>query len=136
MSSVEWHEDGARELARSAGMKAVLDRIAFTITAHAIPHSGVDTGRLVNSMDHGTDVEDGTMVAYLGSNAGQPFTQPVEYADYHWAKKKAPDHVRRIANRLRKSIPHPTKKAPTLPYKRAMDELGISYTVEPGGFEA
>lgn len=136
MSRVEWHAEGEHDLARSAGLKAVLDAIAFTITAHAVPHSGVDTGRLVNSMDHGIDTEDGTLVAYLGSNAGQPGAQPVEYADYHWADKEAPDHVRRIGKRLRKSIPHPTRKAPTRPYKKAMDELGIVYTVEPGGFEA
>lgn len=137
MSKVTWNTDGANELGTSRDMRRVLDAAAFTITAHAIPHVGVDTGRLVNSLDHDITNGKSSLVAFLGSNAGQAGVDAVEYASWHLANR--PDAARATTGRReirRKSIPHPTKKAPTRPYAKALNELGITFTIEPGGFES
>lgn len=137
MAKVTWHEDGERALATSKGMRQKLDAISFTITAHAIPHSGVDTGRLINSLNHRVEEDSGELVAVLGSNAADPGTEAVEYASFHFANRRDPGAPALTKKRLtRRRIPHPTKKAPTLPYSKAMRELGINYNVEPGGFES
>jgi hypothetical protein len=135
MSQVEWSEEAERELLTSPELRRALDALAFTITAHAVPHSGVDTGRLINSMGHRIDREDGRLVAYLGSGA-QDGVQPVYYAAPHWAGRPDPNGRRATRPEKRKRIPHATRQAPTKPYTKAMQELGVEYTVEPGGFES
>ena len=137
MAKVTWNTDGEKALATSKGMEQKLNAIAFTITAHAVPHSGVDTGRLINSMNHRVEEDAGELRAVLGSNAADASTEAVEYASFHFANRKDPGAPAIKPKRItRRRIPHPTKKAPTLPYSKAMKELGINYTVEAGGFEA
>lgn len=136
MARVEFHDDELTRLATSREMRRTLDELAFIVTAHAVPHSGVDTGRLVNSMDHRVEVVDGHAEAVLGSNASTG-GDPVEYAAPHWADRADPAMAGRKSPELRgRAIPHPTKPAPTLPYSKALTELGIAFTVEPGGFES
>lgn len=130
--SSEINQDALEALFTSSGMRKVLDGIAFTITAHAIPHTGVDTGRLLNSMSHRVEKSGDHLEAVLGSGAGDG-VEPVWYASYHWAAQEDPG-VRPSGPEIRKHIPHPTKPAPTRPYSKAMDEIGIDYDVEPGGF--
>ena len=127
--------DGALEdLFSSREFRNALNKIAFTITAHAVPHSGVDTGRLINSMGHRVEDVDGHLEAVLGSGAGDG-VEPVWYASYHWAAQADPT-ARPDGRDIRKHIPHVTKPSPTLPYSKAMDELGINYDIEPGGFKS
>jgi hypothetical protein len=136
MSAVEWHEDGERELLNSRGLRQKLDAVAFTITAHAVPHSGVDTGRLINSMGHTVKTDNGQLVAYLGSGL-QDGTQPVFYWSYHWAGRAAPNQE--SLPKSTDSLPkreHPTRPGPTRPYSKALRELGINAHINPGGFES
>lgn len=133
-AKVEWDDDAVEEMLTSPEMRRELERLAFTITAHAVPHVGVDTGRLINSMGHRVEIEDGRAVAYLGSGA-QDGVEPVYYAIPHWSGRPDPEGRRAGRPEKRKRIPHPTRPAPTTPYKKAFQELGITYTVEPGGFE-
>lgn len=131
---VTFHADGLRALATGSAMRQYLDAVAFTITAHAIPHSGVDTGRLVNSMSHGLHTEGDTLVVRLGSGEGDG-VQPVWYAPVNWAGDRAapkPATAEIPRKRPRNHQPRPT---PTKPYVRALRELGITFQVAPGGRE-
>ena len=132
---VTWHEEGERDLARSRDLRQALDRMAFRITAHAIPHSGVDTGRLINSMSHTVKLDGGVLTAFLGSGLGDG-VEPVWYWSWHWAKQAPPTPAPKTDEIRGRRIPHPTKPAPTRPYTKALRELGIPFTVEPGGFES
>lgn len=135
MSEVTYHDEGEHQLATSLGMKEVLDALAFTITAHAVPHSGVDTGRLIASMGHKTEKDGDSLVARLGSGVADG-VEPVWYSSYHWADREPPGGPPTDRREIRRHIPHPTKPAPTRPYAKAMQELGIVYTVNPGGYES
>jgi hypothetical protein len=136
MAAVElrWNEDGERALFKSAELRQVLDAAAFTITAHAVPHSGVDTGRLINSMSHRIEWDGETLAAYLGSGQGDG-VEPVWYSTYHWAGEAPPNGVPRTRE-IRRRIPHPTKPAPTRPYTKSLAELGIEFTIAPGGHQS
>jgi hypothetical protein len=132
----EWHADGLRALLTSGGMRQTLDGLCFTITAHAVPHSGVDTGRLINSMGHKIVELDGELVAKLGSGATDG-VQPVAYWAQHWAGRDAPNQASLPAtDESGPRRPHTTRPAPTKPYTKALSELGINAHVEPGGFES
>lgn len=136
--SVTWNDSEANKLFSSREMRQVLDGVAFTISAHAVPHSGVDTGRLTQSMGHSVEqADDGAhLVARLGSGLGDG-SQPISYWSYHWANRPAPDQAQLAEDKLH--LPHrshPTKPAPTTPYASAMRELGIDFQIEPGGYEA
>lgn len=125
-------EKAMKDLFHSRGWQQTLDRIGFAVVGHAIPHVGVDTGALVNSLGHAVeDGEDDTaLVAVLGSGT-RDGVDPIYYAAPHMAGRKDPDGAQAPANRRsRPKRPHPTKKAPTLPFSKAMDELGINYEVE------
>lgn len=131
---IEYDELAERELMRSAAWRQYLDRLGFTIVGHAVPHSGVDTGALMQSMGH--RIEDGVngseLVLGSGSATG---VQEIWYAAPHWAKRKP--LVPRPANaKSRKRRPHPTRPAPTKPWTKALRALGVPFTVEPGGFES
>lgn len=135
MAKVTYHKDAEKVIATGAPMREWLDRGAFTIVGHAIPHVGVDTGALVNSLGHRLEEKDGVLQAVLGSGAAAG-VQPIWYASEHMAGVKDPT-VKEPANlRPRPQRDHPTKPAPTRPFKKALDELGVKYTVRPGGFEA
>jgi hypothetical protein len=134
-ADVTWNDRGARELLHSAEMRRVLDGAAFTITAHAVPFSGVDTGRLINSMGHTTKSDGTSFVATLGSGA-QDGVNAVWYASYHWADRPDPSARPDQAEVRGRKIDHPTRKAPTRPYTQALRQLGIRFTVNPGGFES
>lgn len=129
---VKYDKAVERELFHSTGWRAHLDRIGFTITGHAIPHVGVDTGALINSLGHAVeDSEDRShLVAVLGSGTADG-TDPIYYAAPHLAGRADPNGKKAPEQRVsRPKRPHPTKKAPTLPYSKAMRELGITYEVE------
>jgi hypothetical protein len=132
--SIEYDQIAERQLLGSPEFRRFLDRLGFTIVGHAVPHSGVDTGALMQSMGHRIeDTPDGPELV-LGSGAVTG-VQEIWYAAPHWAKKKP--LIPRPANaRSRKKRPHPTKPAPTRPWTKAMKALGVPYTVEPGGFES
>lgn len=132
--TVEYDKIAEKQLLTSPEFRRFLNRLGFTIVGHAVPHSGVDTGSLVQSMGHRVeDTADGPELV-LGSGAATG-VQEIWYAAPHWAKKKP--LIPRPANaKSRKKRPHPTKPAPTRPWTKAMKALGISYTVEPGGFES
>jgi hypothetical protein len=132
--SIEYDQIAERQLLGSPEFRRFLDRLGFTIVGHAVPHSGVDTGALMQSMGHRIeDTPDGPELV-LGSGAATG-VQEIWYAAPHWAKKKP--LIPRPANaRSRKKRPHPTKPAPTRPWTKAMKALGVPYTVEPGGFES
>jgi len=122
-----------RAMFASPQWRRFLDRLAFTITGHAVPYSGVDTGTLTQSMGHAIEADtDGYLEAVLGSGAATG-TREVWYAPAHWADKKPLLTPRRRAGRKRRE--HPTKPAPTKPYVNAMRKLGIDFDIEPGGFE-
>ncbi len=131
---IEYDELAEREMMRSAAWRQFLDRLGFTIVGHAVPHSGVDTGALVQSMGH--RIEDGVNGSelVLGSGAATG-VQEVWYAAPHWAKQK-PQVARPVNAKSRKRRPHPTKPAPTKPWTKALRALGVPFTVEPGGFES
>jgi hypothetical protein len=131
---VTYFKDAEKALVTGQAMRKQLDGIAFSIVGHAVPHVGVDTGALVNSLGHRIEEKDGMLQAVLGSGAAAG-VQPIWYASAHMAGVADPT-VKAPAQRPRPKRDHPTKKAPTRPFKKAMDELGIKYTVKPGGFEA
>jgi hypothetical protein len=138
MSKVEivYHKDAERALLTGPELYAQLDRLGFTIVGHAVPHVGVDTGALVNSLSHRVEEKDGVLQAVLGSGAGAG-VQPIWYASEHMAGVKDPRAtVPKTKRPSRKAPGSPTKKAPTRPFKKALDELGIDYKVAPGGFES
>jgi len=131
--SITYNKNAEKELLHSSAWRATLNRLGFTITGHAVPLSGVDTGALVQSMGHSLVNTDEAYELVLGSGAASG-VEEVWYAAPHWAKRsplKRPDRTR-----SRKSRPHPTKPAPTKPWSKALRALGIAYKVEPGGFEA
>lgn len=132
MAKIEWNKAAEAELLRSEGVRRKLDAVAFTITAHAIPLSGRDTGRLVNSMDHSITLDGGTLVAHLGSNASTG-TNAVGYASMNWAGKGewVTNDERRL--RRRRRGPNPGRKpVPTRPYAKAMRALGIRFKKNQG----
>lgn len=121
------------QLLSSSEMRRELESRAFVITATAVPYSGVDTGRLITSMSHRVEPADGRLVAVLGSGAGDN-VDSVSYASWHWADRPDPA-ARPERDEIRgRSVPHPTKPAPTRPYTHALEDLGVEYTVK--GFEA
>jgi hypothetical protein len=131
------NQKGVDQFAQSPGVRQLLDALAFTITAHAVPHSGVDTGRLVGSMSHRVVPVDGVLEAQLGSGAADD-VNPVYYWAYNWAGEPAPNQEQLPkpgpGERLpsRQTQPRPT---PTRPYTKALDELGIDYRND-GGLQA
>lgn len=132
---ITWHPDGEDDLMTGVEMRRHLDRLGFTITAHAVPHTGVDTGRLVNSMGHVVEDAGDSLVLRCGSG-GHDGVQPVWYALPHWAKERPDPRAPRTPELRGRRIPHPTRPAPTRPWTRALRELGIDYHVPPGGIEA
>lgn len=132
---VTYFKDAEKVIFSGPSMRKQLDKLGFTIVGHAVPHVGVDTGALVNSLSHRVEEEGGVLQAVMGSGAGAG-VEPIWYASAHMAGRTDPT-VKPPQQRPRRGRrDHPTKKAPTLPFKKAMDELGIDYDVTPGGFEA
>jgi hypothetical protein len=131
---IEYDKLAERDLLTSSEFRRFLDRLGFTIVGHAVPHSGVDTGALTQSMGHRVEMTDDGCELVLGSGAATG-VEEIWYAAPHWAKQK-PTVPRPAHAKSRKRRPHPTKPAPTKPWSKAMNALGISYTVEPGGFES
>jgi hypothetical protein len=131
---IEYDAIAEKQLLTSAEFRRFLDRIGFMIVGHAVPHSGVDTGALVQSMGHRVEVTDDGCELVLGSGAATG-VEEIWYAAPHWAKQK-PTKPRPANAKSRKRRPHPTKAAPTKPWSKALRALGIDYTVEPGGFES
>jgi hypothetical protein len=131
---IEFDEDVERALFTSKAWRRHLDRLGFTIVGHAVPHSGVDSGALVQSMGHAVEVGDDGYELILGSGSATG-TAEIWYAAPHWAKQR-PLLPKPANARSRKRRPHPTKPAPTRPWTKAMQALGIPYIVEPGGFES
>lgn len=124
-----YSEQEERRLFRSTAWRKTLDRIAFTITGHAVPYSGVDTGALTQSLSHRVEPgSDGALEAVLGSGAATE-TAEVWYAAPHFAGRK-PTIPKPLQVLRRRKRAHPTKKAPTRPYASAMRALGIAFTVE------
>lgn len=126
---ISWNVKEEERLSKGPQLRQALDRIGFTITGHAVPHCGVDTGRLVNSMTHGIEEDGNELALFLGSNAHDPSLQPVSYASTHWAGKPDPDNTpsttKEIRGRKRNKKP---RKTPTTPYTKALKELGITAT--------
>ena len=133
-AKVTWNDAGAHALLDSQAVYEWADLLGFQITAHAVPHSGVDTGRLTTSMSHRVDVTGDDLVITLGSGVADG-VEGVEYALPHWANVKD-DRPHTKQAEIRKRIPHPTRPAPTKPWSKALAELGIDYTIAPGGHEA
>jgi len=132
--TVSYDNEAEKEMLRSASFRQFFDRLGFTIVGHAVPHSGVDTGALMQSMGHRIEITDDGCELVLGSGAATG-VEEIWYAAAHWAKQK-PTKPRPANAKSRKRRPHPTKPAPTKPWSKAMNALGIDYTVEPGGFES
>lgn len=132
---VTYYKDAEKALVTGPAMRKQLDGLAFTIVGHAVPHVGVDTGALVNSLGHRIEEKDGMLQAVLGSGAAAGVA-PIWYASAHMAGVADPTVKAPAQRPSRKRREHPTKKAPTRPFKKALDELGIKYQVRPGGFEA
>ncbi len=130
--SIEYDSMMEKQMLSSNDWRQYLERIGFTITGAAVPHSGVDTGALVQSMGHRVEPGVDGHELVLGSGAATG-VQEIWYAAPHWAKRK-PTLARPAGAKSRKRRPHPTKPAPTLPWTKALSSLGISFTVEPGGF--
>lgn len=131
---VTWNAAGERDFAHSQQLRRLLDAASFTITAHAVPHVGVDTGRLINSMGHKVTSDGTSLVARLGSGV-QDGVAPVWYWTWHWAKQPPPGGAPSTKETRGRRIPHPTRPAPTRPYSKALRELGITFTIAPGGYE-
>jgi hypothetical protein len=131
---ITYDEIAEREMMKSSAWRQFLDRLGFTIVGHAVPHSGVDTGALMQSMGHRVEDNGGGAELVLGSGAATG-VQEIWYAAPHWAKQK-PTMPRPLNAKSRKKRPHPTKPAPTKPWTKAMRALGVPFTVEPGGFES
>ena len=121
-----------KQMLSSNDWRQHLERIGFTITGAAVPHSGVDTGALMQSMGHRVESGVDGLELVLGSGAATG-VQEIWYAAPHWAKRK-PLMSRPAGAKSRKRRPHPTKAAPTLPWTKALGSLSIPFTVEPGGF--
>lgn len=111
-------------LRNSKQIRDHLDSLAFLITSHAIPHSGFATGRLVSSMGHRIDREQGGLVAILGSGAAAD-VRAVSYAGDNWSGVHDPSVP--PEQQLDPPIRNNPKPVPTTPYKKAMDALGIRY---------
>jgi hypothetical protein len=131
--SVEWDDQAQRELFTSVGWRRTLDRICFTIVGHAIPHVGVDTGALVNSLGHAVEEargEGGVFLEGIMGSGTADGVEPIVYAAPHMAGRRDPDGRRAPKGRRRKSRPHTTKSAPTKPFSKALTALGITYKIE------
>lgn len=131
---IEYDVIAEREMMKSPAWRQFLDRLGFTIVGHAVPHSGVDTGALMQSMGHRIEDGENGSELVLGSGAATG-VQEIWYAAPHWAKQK-PTMPKPANAKSRKKRPHPTKPAPTKPWTKAMRALGIPFTVQPGGFES
>jgi hypothetical protein len=131
---IEYDVIAEREMMKSPAWRQFLDRLGFTIVGHAVPHSGVDTGALMQSMGHRIEDGENGSELVLGSGAATG-VQEIWYAAPHWAKQK-PTMPRPANAKSRKKRPHPTKPAPTKPWTKAMRALGIPFTVQPGGYES
>lgn len=137
MAEFSWTYNKAVEQQLLSGpiVRNALDRAAFTIIGHAIPHVGVDTGALVNSLGHRIDQNGGMLEAVLGSGTASG-VQPIWYAAAHMAGQSDPNVPKPRDVRPRPTRDHPTKPSPTTPFVKALDELNIDYKVNPGGFES
>jgi hypothetical protein len=133
---ITYHKDAEKALVESQEMRSHLDRLAFAIVGNAVPHVGVDTGALINSLGHRIEKSgDGSLVAILVSGAADG-VQPIYYAAPHMAGVTDPTVKAPRNAPSRPKRDHPTTKAPTRPFKKALDQMGIKYRVRPGGFEA
>lgn len=130
--SIDYDSMMEKQMLSSNDWRQHLERIGFTITGAAVPHSGVDTGALMQSMGHRVESGVEGLELVLGSGAATG-VQEIWYAAPHWAKRK-PLMSRPAGAKSRKRRPHPTKPAPTLPWTKALGSLSIPFTVEPGGF--
>jgi hypothetical protein len=132
---IEYDEgDAERALLTGRQWRRFLDGLGYTIVGHAIPHSGVDTGMLVQSMGHRVEPgEGGHLELVLGSGAATGVRE-IWYAAAHWADK--PPTLPPDGAVKRKRRDHPTRPAPTRPWSKALRALGITYNVEPGGYES
>jgi hypothetical protein len=133
--TIEYDEGEAeRELLTGTQWRRFLDSLGFTIVGQAVPFSGVDTGALVQSMGHRVEPgKNGGLELVLGSGASTG-TREIWYAAAHWAGQRNQLPPERRVSRRRRA--HPTRPGPTKPWSRALNALGITYTVEPGGFES
>ena len=133
MSRVEFSEEEAHKLLRSPGMRRFLDKLGFQIVGTAVPYSGVDTGRLINSMSHIVEVEGEDLVLRCGSGTADGVEGPV-YAWWHWGGIAPPTGEKDDRRVLRgRRIPHATKPGPTRPFTNALRQLGITYTNHGAG---
>lgn len=131
---VEIDEQEMRKLFGDADWRRIAETAALGILGHAIPHSGVDYGELVGSMNHDlVEGEGGVIEAVLGSNADTG--TPTAHAAANWGGPEThkeygekPDGDRRP----RKKRPHEIKDVPTTPWTKALRELGIEFETEPG----
>jgi hypothetical protein len=132
---VTYHKDAEKAIVSGHEMRQHLDRLGFTIVGNAVPHVGVDTGALVNSLGHRIDQTGNGLELVMGSGAADG-VQSIYYAAPHMAGVTDPSARAPRNAPSRPKRPHPTKKAPTRPFKKALDQMGIKYRVRPGGFEA
>lgn len=123
-----------RRTFKGGEFRRVAETAGLTILGHAIPHSGVDYGDLVNSMGYAVVAgDDGVLEVILGSNPETGAAVP--YAAANWAGPEFHnefDEPMIGPRRPRKKRPHEIKDVPTTPWGKALRELGIQYTREPG----
>lgn len=139
MAEIHIDDKAVAEMLASAQAVKFLDMLGHIITAHAVPHSGVDTGRLIASMGHRVNVgDDGVPVLTVGSNASENI-HSVYYALPHWGGVTDEHHAAKAAQAAepsRKRVPHSTTEAPATPYTKAFAEIGIpGPALTPDGVE-
>ena len=121
-----------KQMLSSSDFRNHIEKIGFTVVGAAVPHSGVDTGALMQSMGHRVESGVDGLELVLGSGAATG-VQEIWYAAPHLSKQKS--LISKPSNaKSRKRRPHPTKPGPTLPWTKALGSLMIPFTIEPGGF--
>ena len=130
MDTVELNENGLVEVFNSRQMGLFLEELGYTITAVAIPFSGVDTGRLVGSMGFQVtkDNESGISELVVGSGV-QDGVEPVFYALMNWGGVMDDSPAAKAAALAERGASHPKnpepKETPTTPYSKSFQILGL-----------
>jgi hypothetical protein len=130
-------DEAVVELVSGREMRRLLNAFGFQLTGTAVPYSGVDTGRLVNSMGHRVELRGDRLVTVCGSGAAD-HAEAVWHGWYHWGAVPPPpgEGANIYGDQIREPRrDHPTKPGPTRPWSSALRELGWSYTVTGQGAE-
>jgi len=114
-------------------MVDVLTQVSTSINAAARTYTGVFTGELYDSMQYAVSETTTGAEATLGSGAED--NNPVAQAALNWYGHEDPNGLTVREDYPRWEPDHEVKPHPTRPYEKALEELGVEYTVAPEWIE-